>query len=130
MIFRFHLVFLPTTLPSLPPGIMLLNCSTVPRDSATDIKKSSQKGALEREWSNRSVVKMGQKHYPVGKICLFLAIFQNKITTILTTSTSEGIHNVHVLTYLFIYFTILPSSTTCMANHRGGRINIVSYNYY
>ncbi len=38
---------------------MLLNRSTTPRDSATDIEKTSWKGAPEREWPNRrrSVVK-------------------------------------------------------------------------
>ncbi len=46
---RFRLVFLPTTLASLPPGIMLLNRSTAPRDSATDIEKKFQKGAPKRE---------------------------------------------------------------------------------
>ncbi len=52
----FLLVFLPTTLTSLPPGVMLLNHSIAPRDSATDIEKTSQKGAPEREQPNRSVV--------------------------------------------------------------------------
>ncbi len=56
---HFHLVFLPTTLALLPPGVMLLNHSTAPRDSAIDIKKTSQKGAPERERPNRSVVKIG-----------------------------------------------------------------------
>ncbi len=42
---HFRLVFLPTTLASLPPGVMLLSCSTVPRDSTTNIEKTSQKGA-------------------------------------------------------------------------------------
>ncbi len=54
---RFHLVFLPTTRTSLPFGVMLLNRSTAPRDSATDIKKTSQKNAPEREQPNRRVVK-------------------------------------------------------------------------
>ncbi len=49
-------MFVPTTLALLPPGIMLLNRSTVSRDSATDIKKTSRKGAPERERPNRSVV--------------------------------------------------------------------------
>ncbi len=52
----FHLVFLPTTLASLPPRVTLLNCSTAPRDSAIDIEKTSRKGALELERPNRSVV--------------------------------------------------------------------------
>ncbi len=56
---RFHLVFLPTTLGSLPSGVILLIRSTAPRDSATDIEKTSQKGTLERERPNRSVVKKG-----------------------------------------------------------------------
>ncbi len=48
LLFRFYLVFLPTTtLASLPPGIMLLDHSTAPRDSATNIEKTSQKGAPE-----------------------------------------------------------------------------------
>ncbi len=46
---RFHLVFLPTTLASPPPGVMLLNRSTTPRDSTINIEKTSQKGAPERE---------------------------------------------------------------------------------
>ncbi len=52
-----RLVFLPTTLASLPSGVMLLNRSTAPRGSATDIKKTSQKGTPEREQPNRSIVK-------------------------------------------------------------------------
>ncbi len=47
----------PTTLVSLPPGIMLLNHSTTPRDSATNIEKISRKGAPEWERPNRSVIK-------------------------------------------------------------------------
>ncbi len=35
----------PTALASLPPGVMLLNRSTVPRDNATNMEKTSQKGA-------------------------------------------------------------------------------------
>ncbi len=50
-------VFLPSTLASLPPGVMLLNCRAAPRDSATDIKKISLKGASEGEQPNRNVVK-------------------------------------------------------------------------
>ncbi len=50
-------VFLPTTLTSFPPGVMLLNHSTTPRDSATDIEKTSRKSAPEREQPNKSVVK-------------------------------------------------------------------------
>ncbi len=57
LISRFRLVFLPTTLASLPPGVMLLNRYTAPRDSATNIEKTAQKGAREREQPNRSVVK-------------------------------------------------------------------------
>ncbi len=49
LLFHFHLVFLPTTLASLHPGVMLLNLSTVPTDSATDIEKTFRKGAPERE---------------------------------------------------------------------------------
>ncbi len=54
---RFHLVFLPTTLTSLLLGVTLLNPSTTLRDSANNIEKTSQKGALERERFNRSVLK-------------------------------------------------------------------------
>ncbi len=39
----FPLLFLPTTLASLSPGIMLLNRSTTPRDSAIAIKKHPEK---------------------------------------------------------------------------------------
>ncbi len=53
----FGLVFLPTTLASLPPGVMLLNRSTTPRNSATNIEKISQKSAPERQRPNRSIVK-------------------------------------------------------------------------
>ncbi len=53
----FHLVFLPTTLAPLPPRVMLLNHSTAPRDSATDIEKTSWKDTPERERPNRRVVK-------------------------------------------------------------------------
>ncbi len=56
---RFGLVFLFITLPSLPPGVMLLNRSSTPRDSATDIEKTFQKDAPEREQPNKSVVKTG-----------------------------------------------------------------------
>ncbi len=52
-------MLLPTTLASLSPGVMLLNCSTAPRDSATNTKKTSWKGAPKWERSNRSVVKAG-----------------------------------------------------------------------
>ncbi len=45
----FHLVFLPVTLASLPPGVMLLNRSTAPRDSTTDIEKTFQKDTPEQE---------------------------------------------------------------------------------
>ncbi len=54
---RFGLMFLPSTLTPLPPGVMSLNRSTAPRDSATDIEKTSRKGAPERERPNRRVVK-------------------------------------------------------------------------
>ncbi len=54
---RFCLVFLPTTFASLPPGVMFLNRSTAPRNSATDIEKTSQQGTPERVQPNRSVVK-------------------------------------------------------------------------
>ncbi len=57
----FCLVFLPTTLPSLPRGVMLLNPGTTRRNSATDIGKTSRKGAPERERPNRSVVKKKKK---------------------------------------------------------------------
>ncbi len=60
----FCCVFLPTTLTSLPPGVMLLSRSTAPRDSATYIKKTSRKGALEQERLNRSVVKTEEHFTP------------------------------------------------------------------
>ncbi len=42
---HFHLMFLPTNLITLPPGVMLLNRSTAPRDSTTDVeKKHPRKG--------------------------------------------------------------------------------------
>ncbi len=53
---RFHLVFLPPS-PSFPPGVMLLNRTTTARE------RTSQKGAPEREWPNRSVVKIVWKEY-------------------------------------------------------------------
>ncbi len=40
---RFCLVFLPTTLDSLPPGAMLLNRNTTQRYSATNIEETSPK---------------------------------------------------------------------------------------
>ncbi len=59
---RIHFVFLPSTLASLPSGVMLLNCSIAPRDSATDIEKISRKGAPEGEQPNRSaVIKRGDR---------------------------------------------------------------------
>ncbi len=64
---RFHLMFLPSTLASLPPGVMLLNCSVAPRDSATDIEKISQKGAPEGEQPNRSVIKTVIFNYSPSK---------------------------------------------------------------
>ncbi len=57
-VISFPPVFLPTTLASLPPGVMLLNRSATSRDGATDIEKTSQKAAPEREWPNRSLVKI------------------------------------------------------------------------
>ncbi len=57
MLSRFCLVFLPTTLASLPPGVMLLNRSTTLRDSTTDIEETYRKGASEQKLPNRSVVK-------------------------------------------------------------------------
>ncbi len=58
---RFRLVFFLTTLVSHPPGVMLLNCSNTPRNSTTNIEKTSRKGgALERERPNRSVVKIDE----------------------------------------------------------------------
>ncbi len=66
---RFCLVFLPTTLASLPPGVMLLHHSTTPRDSATDIKKTYRKGAPEWERPNRSVVKR-------ARFCTSLYVFE------------------------------------------------------
>ncbi len=42
----FHLVFLPTTLTSLPPEVLLLNHNTTPRDSATKSKKHPKKSRL------------------------------------------------------------------------------------
>ncbi len=59
----YSFVFLPTTLASLLPGLMLLNCSAAPRDSATDIEKTSPKGAPERERPNRSLVKISKKFF-------------------------------------------------------------------
>ncbi len=50
-------MFLPTTLTSLPPGVILLNHTTALTDSATDIEKTSRKDAPERERPHRSVVK-------------------------------------------------------------------------
>ncbi len=41
---------------------MVLSYCTAPRDSATDIEKTSQKGTLEREQPNRSVVKIEVTH--------------------------------------------------------------------
>ncbi len=40
---HFLLVFLPTTLASLSLGVMLINCTTTPRDSATNIEKNIPK---------------------------------------------------------------------------------------
>ncbi len=60
---RFRLVFLPTTLASLPPGVMLLNHSTIPWNSTTDIEKTSRKGTPEREQPNRSVLKKSIKRF-------------------------------------------------------------------
>ncbi len=54
---HFHLVFLLTTLALLPLGVILFNRSTTSRDSATNIEKISQKGALEQKRPNRSIVK-------------------------------------------------------------------------
>ncbi len=54
---HFHIMFFPTTLVSFPPGVMLLSRSTTLRDSATNIEKTSWKGAPELERPNRSIVK-------------------------------------------------------------------------
>ncbi len=58
-VISFCVVFLPITPVTLLPGVMLLNRSTTQRDKATDIKKISRKGMVEREKPNRSLVKMG-----------------------------------------------------------------------
>ncbi len=42
-LYNFRLVFLFTTVVSLAPGVMLLNHSTTPRHSATDIEKTPKK---------------------------------------------------------------------------------------
>ncbi len=52
----------------LTSEVMLLNRSTAPRDSATDIEKTSQKGVPERERPNGSVVKRCQFLPQVEKI--------------------------------------------------------------
>ncbi len=68
------LVFPPTTVASLPPGVTLLNRSTAPSDSATE--KTCQNGVPERERPNRSVVirrkptKIQQNHL----FCVFFKI--------------------------------------------------------
>ncbi len=49
MLSRLYLVFLPTTLASLPSEIMLLNRNAALRDRATDIEKTSQKSAPESD---------------------------------------------------------------------------------
>ncbi len=54
---HFRLVFLPTTLTSLHPRVMLLSHSTTLSDSATGIKKTSQKEVLEREQPHKNIVK-------------------------------------------------------------------------
>ncbi len=62
MVFKvfFVISFLPCVpfyqLVSLPPRVMLHNCSIAPRDSATDIEKNPEK-VPEREQPKRSVVK-------------------------------------------------------------------------
>ncbi len=43
-----RLVFLPITLASLPPGVMLLNRITTPRDSATNIEKARPQIYIKR----------------------------------------------------------------------------------
>ncbi len=42
-------MFLPISLASLLPGLMLLNRSTTPRDSALDIKKKNPEKARQSE---------------------------------------------------------------------------------
>ncbi len=55
MVFKvFFVVFLPTTLAL--PGVMLLSRSTALRNSATNIEKTSRKGAPEQERPNTSVI--------------------------------------------------------------------------
>ncbi len=58
----FFVISFPPCVPPYHPRLtsswrMFLNRSTTPRDSATDIEKTSQKGVPERERPNRSVVK-------------------------------------------------------------------------
>ncbi len=48
---HFGLVFLPTTLASLPSGVVLLSHSTAPRESATDIEKKHPEKAHQSESS-------------------------------------------------------------------------------
>ncbi len=72
-----HLALIPITLALLSPGVMLLNRSTAPRNSVTDIENTSRKGAPERERPNRSLVKMETFF---AKICGIILLRNQKHT--------------------------------------------------
>ncbi len=80
-VISFPLVFLSPTLASLPPGVMLHNCCTTLRDSATDIKKTSQKGAPKREQPNRSVLKRKTVKTAVLKKTRLKVMFRTHVTS-------------------------------------------------
>ncbi len=59
---QFVSTFVPTTLMSLPPGLMFH--MLLLKDSTTDIKKKHTERCAKREWPNRSVVKRGKAKIP------------------------------------------------------------------
>ncbi len=104
-------VFLPTTLASLPSGVMLLN--SAPRDSATDIEKTSWNGAPKRERPNRSIVKIGQFRAYAAKISIQLEneYYQNRKTAQIWKIYDNFLFLAQILGEIilnFLKFTVFP----------------------
>ncbi len=91
--FLFRLVFLPTTLALLPPGVMLLNRSTATRDSAIDIEETSWKDALERERPNRSVVKTSTNYKSFDSHVTWSTVLIVKTIVLTTRVSCCALHN-------------------------------------
>ncbi len=105
---RFCLVFLPTILATLPPGVMLLHCSTAPRDSATDIEKASRKDAPEFERLNKSSKNRSYKGLMFSFPCSGRHLVKASILPVINTKAPSPFKKkkkTHTLTLLPLCFT-------------------------